>query len=218
MNLLYPIWMLSTLMFYYIFISRWKRTEWLYISLNYKLLRNKPPVNGRQNAKRLLGVTKIYLTYDLGQKKNRSPKPVIPSCQDNHTRCSSNTYSHREQRRNRNTERRTITQHKNMCKGLRSQDENSVTYFTDVKFSLRVTNSRNTTQWRRMGEYRCSSTILDLGITRRWVNSSKALPLYSWGNRHRYQLYRGVGGPQSRYGRFGNGNTVELGYNVIKGT
>jgi hypothetical protein len=66
----------------------------MYISVNYKLLPYKPPGSGRQNAKRLLGAIKIYFTYDLGQKKNRSPKPVIPSCQDNHIRCSS-TLTHR---------------------------------------------------------------------------------------------------------------------------
>jgi hypothetical protein len=39
----------------------------MYISVNYKLLLG----SGRENAKRLLGVIKIYFTYDLGQKKKQ---------------------------------------------------------------------------------------------------------------------------------------------------
>jgi hypothetical protein len=44
-----------------------------------------------------------------------------------------------------------------------------------------VLNSLNMTPWRRVGEWRHSSTILDLGTRWRWVVSSKPLPFYSQG-------------------------------------
>jgi hypothetical protein len=45
-----------------------------------------------------------------------------------------------------------------------------------------------------MGEWRCSSTILDFGIRRRWVVSFTPLPLYSRG----YSPWYSLGGPQRR--------------------
>jgi hypothetical protein len=50
--------------------------------------------------------------------------------------------------------------------------------------------------WRRMGELRYSSTILDLGTRWRWVVSFMPRPLYP-----RYPLDRRLGGPKSRSGR-----------------
>jgi hypothetical protein len=52
-----------------------------------------------------------------------------------------------------------------------------------------------------MGEWRYSSTILDLGTT--WRVSFTPRSLYLRGNRPRYPLDRRLGGPQSRYGRCG---------------
>jgi hypothetical protein len=49
-----------------------------------------------------------------------------------------------------------------------------------------------------VGEWRCSSTILDLGTRWRWVVSLTPRPLYP-----RYPLDRRLGGPQSRSGRSG---------------
>jgi hypothetical protein len=57
--------------------------------------------------------------------------------------------------------------------------------------------------WRRMGEWRYSSTIADLSTRWRWVASLTARLLYPWGNRFRYPLDRRLGGPQSRSGRCG---------------
>jgi hypothetical protein len=48
----------------------------------------------------------------------------------------------------------------------------------------------STTPWRRMREWRYSSTILDLGSRQRWVVSFTPLPLYP-----RDPLYRRLGGP-----------------------
>jgi hypothetical protein len=52
-----------------------------------------------------------------------------------------------------------------------------------------------------MGEWKYSSTILDLGTRCKWVVSFTLLPLYSRGNRPRHPLDRKLGGPQSRSGR-----------------
>jgi hypothetical protein len=56
--------------------------------------------------------------------------------------------------------------------------------------------------WRRMGDWRCSSTILDLGTRWRWVVSftPATLPL---GKEPPYPLDGRLGGPQSWYGRCG---------------
>jgi hypothetical protein len=56
-----------------------------------------------------------------------------------------------------------------------------------------------------MGEWRYSSTILDLGIIWRWVVSFTLLPLYLRGKSPRYTLDWRPGGPQSRPGRCGGG-------------
>jgi hypothetical protein len=55
-----------------------------------------------------------------------------------------------------------------------------------------------TTPWRRMGEWRYSSTIIDLSIRWRWVFSFTPRPLYPRGKRPRYPLDRRLAGPQSR--------------------
>jgi hypothetical protein len=54
--------------------------------------------------------------------------------------------------------------------------------------------------WRRMGEWRYSATIIDLGTRWRWVVRFRPLPLYPQGKRPRYSLYWRLGGPQSRSG------------------
>jgi hypothetical protein len=53
-----------------------------------------------------------------------------------------------------------------------------------------------------MGEWRYSSTVLDLVTKWRWVVSFTPLPLYPGGNWRRYPLDRKLGGPQSRYRRY----------------
>jgi hypothetical protein len=52
-----------------------------------------------------------------------------------------------------------------------------------------------------MGEWRYSSTILDLSTKWRWVVSFTPRPLYPRGNRPQYPLNRRLGEPQSRSGR-----------------
>jgi hypothetical protein len=59
-----------------------------------------------------------------------------------------------------------------------------------------------------MGKWRYSSTILDLGNRWEWVVSFTLQPLYPRGNRPRYPLARRVGGPQSRFGRFGDESSL----------
>jgi hypothetical protein len=56
---------------------------------------------------------------------------------------------------------------------------------------------------RRTGEWRYSSTILDLGTCWRWAVSFTPRPLYPRECRRRYPLDRRLGGPQSRFGRCG---------------
>jgi hypothetical protein len=51
--------------------------------------------------------------------------------------------------------------------------------------------------WRYIGEWRYSSTILDLDIRSRWVVSFTPRPLYSRGKSPWYPLDRRLGGPQS---------------------
>jgi hypothetical protein len=51
-----------------------------------------------------------------------------------------------------------------------------------------------------MGEWKYSSTILDLGTRWRWVVSLSPRPLYPLINRPRYPSYERMGGPQSRSG------------------
>jgi hypothetical protein len=55
--------------------------------------------------------------------------------------------------------------------------------------------------WKRMGERRYSSTILDFGTRWRWVVSFTPLPLYTRGKSLRYPLDGRLGGPQSQSGR-----------------
>jgi hypothetical protein len=52
--------------------------------------------------------------------------------------------------------------------------------------------------WRRMGEWRYSSTILDLGTRWRREVSFTPQPLYLRGNFPRYPLDGRLGGPQNR--------------------
>jgi hypothetical protein len=54
-----------------------------------------------------------------------------------------------------------------------------------------------------MGEWRCSSTILDLGTRWRRVVSFTPLPLYSQERAPQYTLARRLDGPQSLSGRSG---------------
>jgi hypothetical protein len=68
-----------------------------------------------------------------------------------------------------------------------------------------VLNWLSTIPWRyiHMGDWRYSSTILDLGTRRTWVVSFTPRPLYPGGNRPRHRPDRRLGGPQSRSGRCG---------------
>jgi hypothetical protein len=50
--------------------------------------------------------------------------------------------------------------------------------------------------------WRYNSTILDLGIRWRWELISTLRPLYPRGKSPRYELYRRLGGPQSRSGSY----------------
>jgi hypothetical protein len=58
-------------------------------------------------------------------------------------------------------------------------------------------------QWRYMRECRCSSTILDLRIRRRWIMCFMPQSLYPQGKSHWYPLYRRLSGPWSWCGRCG---------------
>jgi hypothetical protein len=53
------------------------------------------------------------------------------------------------------------------------------------------------------GEWRYSSTILDLGTSWRWVVSFTPRPLFPRGNRSRYVFDKSLSGRQSWYGRRG---------------
>jgi hypothetical protein len=64
--------------------------------------------------------------------------------------------------------------------------------------------------WRYMGEWKYSSTILDLGTRCRWVFSFTLRLLYPRGSRPRYPLARRLGGPQSRSGRRGEEKNLAL--------
>jgi hypothetical protein len=66
-----------------------------------------------------------------------------------------------------------------------------------------VLNSLSAMPWRHSGEWRYSSTILDLGTRWRWVVSLTLQPLYPPGNRPRYPLDRRLGGSQCQSGRCG---------------
>jgi hypothetical protein len=66
-----------------------------------------------------------------------------------------------------------------------------------------VLNSLSTTPWRHMGEWRYSSTILELINRWTWVVRFTPQPLYSQGNNHWYPLKRGLGRPQSHCGLYG---------------
>jgi hypothetical protein len=53
-----------------------------------------------------------------------------------------------------------------------------------------------------MGEWRYTSTILDLSTRWKFVVSFLPLPLYSQGNSHQYPLYRRLGGPHNQSGHY----------------
>jgi hypothetical protein len=57
-----------------------------------------------------------------------------------------------------------------------------------------------TVLWRHVGEWRYSSTFLNLSTRWRWVVSFTPLPLYPRGKSPRYPLDRRLGEPQSRSG------------------
>jgi hypothetical protein len=61
-----------------------------------------------------------------------------------------------------------------------------------------------------MRELRYSSTILDLGRKWRWVVNFTLRSIYLRGNRPQYELYRRLGGSQSRSGRYGEKRNVAL--------
>jgi hypothetical protein len=54
-----------------------------------------------------------------------------------------------------------------------------------------------------MGEWRCSSTILNLSFRYRWMVSIMPRPLLPPGNSLRYHLYWRLGGPQRQSGCYG---------------
>jgi hypothetical protein len=61
-----------------------------------------------------------------------------------------------------------------------------------------------------MGEWRISSTFLDLGIRWRRVVSFTPLLSYPRGNSARFPLHRRLGGPQNRSGRCGGEKNLAL--------
>jgi hypothetical protein len=86
---------------------------------------------------------------------------------------------------------------------------------TDITYQVKsevapVLNTLSTTPWKHMGEWRYSSTILDLRTRWRLSGQLHARPLYPWGKRPRYQLDRRLGGPQSRSGRCGEDKILLL--------
>jgi hypothetical protein len=66
-----------------------------------------------------------------------------------------------------------------------------------------VVNQLSTTPWRRMGEWRYNTIILDLGTRWKYVVSLTPRPLYLLGRNPRCPLNRSLGGLQGRYGRCG---------------
>jgi hypothetical protein len=66
-------------------------------------------------------------------------------------------------------------------------------------------NYLSTILWKCMGEWRYSSTILDLFTRCRWVVSFTLLPLYPRRKNSLHPLDMRLGGPQSRSGRCGKG-------------
>jgi hypothetical protein len=64
--------------------------------------------------------------------------------------------------------------------------------------------------WKHMGEWRYSSTFLDLGTRWRQAVSFTALPLYPRGYSTQYPWDRRLGGPRSRSGRCGEETNVTL--------
>jgi hypothetical protein len=62
--------------------------------------------------------------------------------------------------------------------------------------------------WRRVGEWNIFPPFLISTLGRRWVVSFTPLPLYPRGNSLRYPLYRRVGGPKSRTGRYGEETNI----------
>jgi hypothetical protein len=71
--------------------------------------------------------------------------------------------------------------------------------FPKGKF-VSVLNELSTTPWRRMEEWRYSSTILDLGTRWKWVVSFTTRSLYPRGKSPLYRLNMRLGGPRSRSG------------------
>jgi hypothetical protein len=58
-------------------------------------------------------------------------------------------------------------------------------------------NYLSTKPWRRLGEWRYNSIILDLMIKWKWVGSFTSLPLYPLGNRFLYRWIRGWVSPRA---------------------
>jgi hypothetical protein len=59
-----------------------------------------------------------------------------------------------------------------------------------------------------MGEWRYSSTFLDLGTRWRRMVTFTHMPLYPPGKCPRYPLDRSLGGPQNRFGRCGEKKNI----------
>jgi hypothetical protein len=76
-------------------------------------------------------------------------------------------------------------------------------YAIRVKGKVPVLNWVSTVPWRRVGEWRYSCTIPDLGTRWRWVVSLTRWRLYHCGKSPWYPLNRTLGGPQSRFWRCG---------------
>jgi hypothetical protein len=77
---------------------------------------------------------------------------------------------------------------------------------TEIKIKYKVVSvltQLSDTSWRHMGEWRYSSTILDLDTKWKWVVSFMLRPLYRRGKNPRYPLDRKLGVVQSRSGRCG---------------
>jgi hypothetical protein len=72
-----------------------------------------------------------------------------------------------------------------------------------IKEVVSVPNYLSRMPRRHMGEWKCSSYILDLGTRWRWVVSFKPRSPYPLGRRPRNPMYKWLGRPQSPSGRCG---------------
>jgi hypothetical protein len=77
-----------------------------------------------------------------------------------------------------------------------------------IKNVVPLLNQISFTPWRRMSDWRFSSTILDLGTRKGLLVSFTITQLYSHWKETRYPLDRRLGGPQRKSGRCGAGRNL----------